>query len=224
MRSSSARISSYPWAGLSLSSSRITYLRSPFSNILARKRLKPYSRFAHMAAAPSCVPRSIAIYRDPTPCSGRLSNGIEPPFVAPSGGGGDQEDPDVPGAVAHDQGGQALLPGVERAPERARDSSRPGQGQVLRDQVDPAVDRGGERRRGQATDAPLQGALHQAAPEELLAGPDHEHERGGDRRRRSQGAKPVDGGDLPLPHRHDPARQAIAGLEDAVESGRRGQP
>src|ERR1700716_1358452 len=55
-------------------------------------------------------------------------------------GGRDQEDPDIPADVTDDHGGHSLLARVHGAPEEAGRRRRPGEREILRDQVNAAVD------------------------------------------------------------------------------------
>src|SRR5437764_1004107 len=63
----------------------------------------------------------------------------------------DQEDPEVPGDVAHDHRRQPPLGQVLQRPEGARDPGGAGEGQVAGDEVDAAVDDRTERGATHAT-------------------------------------------------------------------------
>src|SRR5947208_1316580 len=136
-------------------------------------------------------------------------------------GRGHQEDPDIPGDVADDQGGQAAFARVKCTPEEAGGGGRPGQRQVLRYQMNTAVERRGHQHPAQPAEFALQSVLDQAAPEELFARSDHERQRRGDGRSGRGRSQRVNPGNLARPGRHDPTSHRIPQTKDSVE--RRGR-
>src|ERR1700694_3889476 len=136
----------------------------------------------------------------------------------------DQKDPDIPAHVTDDHRGHPLFARVEGPPEEAGGSRGPGESEIRREQVNAAIDGGGEQGTAAPAKAPHQAALDETAPEELLARSDHQREDGGDGLGWRGSSQLVDPGNLSVAGGHDSAGHPVAHLEDRVEPGGRSKP
>src|ERR1039457_4331731 len=97
-----------------------------------------------------------------------------------SGGWAHQENPEVPGDMTDDEWRHTSLREVFKAPERAGNPGRAGEGEVAGDEVDRAVDGRADSVAGHGVELMGEVAVEEATPEELLARSDQQREGGGD--------------------------------------------